>query len=122
MFLILDTNINDLFLFSVFLVTLTVVGALSGLLCAIVVKRSRFLEKSIKIIYFEDIVRELVEITEVKGSYDSMVLQIIRMLKLISPRSWYSPSLSRNMPLMCNIPDNILSTPSYLADLFFRKD
>jgi hypothetical protein len=81
MFLILDTNINDLFLFSVFLVTLTVVGALSGLLCAIVVKRSRFLEKSIKIIYFEDIVRELVEITEVKGSYDSMVLQIIRMLK-----------------------------------------
>ncbi|OLS23106.1 MAG: hypothetical protein HeimC3_26560 [Candidatus Heimdallarchaeota archaeon LC_3] len=40
-----------------------------------------FKEKNIEMLFFEDIIKELVEIIDVKGSYDSMVLQIIRMLK-----------------------------------------
>ena len=40
-----------------------------------------FEKDNIKIIFFEDIVKELVEIINVKGRYDSMAIQIIRILK-----------------------------------------
>ena len=40
-----------------------------------------FEENNIKVIFFKDILEELVEIINVKGRYDSMAIQIIRMLK-----------------------------------------
>lgn len=40
-----------------------------------------FKKKGIKIIYFEELINELVDKIEIKGRYDSPILQTIRMLK-----------------------------------------
>ena len=49
-------------------------------------KRDRFIElfnkRNIQVLFFEDIIPELIKKIEIKGRYDSQTLQLIRMLKL----------------------------------------
>lgn len=40
-----------------------------------------FKKENIQVLFFEDIIPELVDKIEIKGRYDSPVLQVIRMLK-----------------------------------------
>jgi len=43
--------------------------------------RDKFKKKNIEIVFFEEIIKDLVDATKVLGRYDSQILQIIRMLK-----------------------------------------
>lgn len=51
-------------------------------------KRNKFIKtfnsKGIEVKFFEDIIKELVDTIDVKGRYDSEVLQIIRILKMFN--------------------------------------